>query len=166
MPTAAPNFADSAKAFLLNPIVLSSLTSWFVSQLIKGILALFQIREKGLKEVLETIFWRTGGMPSSHASVVASMTATIGFYEGVGSNLFAVSLLVAMVVMRDAMGVRRAVGLQAEVINFLGRQITEKHSIEFHPVKEIQGHAPLEVIVGAFLGIFISAAYARLYVFS
>ena len=166
MSATVPNFAASVKAFIFNPIVLASITSWFVSQLIKGILALFQVRKKGLKEVFETVFWRTGGMPSSHASVVASMTTTIGLHEGVGSNLFAVSLLIAMVVMRDAMGVRRAVGLQAEVINFLGRQTTEKHGIEFHPVKEIQGHDPLEVIAGAFLGVIISAAYARLHVFS
>jgi acid phosphatase family membrane protein YuiD len=94
------------------------------------------------------------------------MTATVGFHDGVGSNLFAVCLLAAMVVMRDAMGVRRAVGLQAGVLNFLGRQTTEKHGIEFHPVKEIQGHDPLEVIAGAVLGVIISAAYARLYIFS
>ena len=156
------NLADSVKAFITNPIILISLISWFVSQFIKGVIALFQIRKKGLKEVLETLFWRTGGMPSSHAAVVTSMTAAVGFYEGVGSNLFAVSLIVAMVVMRDAMGVRRAVGLQAGALNFLGRQTTEKHGIEFRPVKEIQGHAPLEVIAGAFLGIIITAVYARL----
>ena len=90
------------------------------------------------------------------------MTAAVGFNEGMGTNLFAVSLFVAMVVMRDAMGVRRASGLQARTLNILGRQTAEKTGIEFHPVKEIQGHAPLEVIVGALLGIFISAAYAWL----
>jgi acid phosphatase family membrane protein YuiD len=90
------------------------------------------------------------------------MTAAVAFSEGVGSNLFAVSLFVAMVVMRDAMGVRRASGLQARALNLLGRNASEKLEMEFHPVKEIQGHAPLEVIVGAFLGIFISAAYAWL----
>jgi len=90
------------------------------------------------------------------------MTASIAFYDGVGSNLFAVSLLIALVVMRDAMGVRRAVGLQAKAFNLLAKLSSEKMGIEFNPVKEIQGHAPLEVIVGALLGIFISAAYAWL----
>ena len=101
-------------------------------------------------------------MPSSHAAVVTSMTAAVAFYEGVGSNLFAVSLVIALVVMRDAMGVRRAVGLQARALNLLGRFSQDKLGIEFHTVKEIQGHAPLEVIVGALLGVFISAAYAWL----
>jgi len=152
----------SLGAFFQNPVILSAMTGWFFSQLIKGIITLLQIKKKTFLEVLETLVWRTGGMPSSHAAVVGSMTAAVGFHEGVGSNLFAVSLFVAMVVMRDAMGVRRASGLQARALNLLGRQTAEKTGIEFHPVKEIQGHAPLEVIVGALLGIFIAAAYAWL----
>jgi len=155
-------WAESLRAFFANPIILSALTSWFLSQLIKGIIALLQVRTKGFLDVLETLVWRTGGMPSSHAAVVVSMAAAVGFTEGLGSNLFAVSLFLAMLVMRDAMGVRRASGLQARALNILGRQTAEKTGIEFHPVKEIQGHAPLEVIVGALLGIFIAAAYAWL----
>ncbi|MCL2231453.1 MAG: divergent PAP2 family protein [Treponema sp.] len=156
-------WAESLQDFFSNPIILSALTSWFLSQLIKGIISLLQIRKKGsFLELLETLVWRTGGMPSSHAAVVGAMTAAVGFNEGVGSNLFAVSLFVAMVVMRDAMGVRRASGLQARALNILGMQTAEKTGIEFHPVKEIKGHAPLEVIMGALLGVFIAAAYAWL----
>ena len=151
---------ESIKAFFANPIILSSLTSWIFSQLIKGAIALLHVRRKGFREVLETLVWRTGGMPSSHAAVVTSMTVAVGLNEGLGSNLFAVSLMIAMVVMRDAMGVRRASGLQARALNLLGRHATEKLGFEFHPVKEIQGHAPLEVIVGGLLGVFISAAFA------
>jgi len=154
--------ADAFRVFFSNPIILSALTSWIFSQLIKGVIALLQIRKKGFREILATLFWRTGGMPSSHAAVVTSMTTTVALYEGLGSNLFAVSLFVAMVVMRDAMGVRRASGLQARALNFLGKLASEKLNFEFHPVKEIQGHAPLEVIVGALLGIFISAAFVWL----
>jgi len=153
---------DPIVAFFRNPIIFSSLISWCLSQLIKGFIALRSIRIKGFKEVLATIFWRTGGMPSSHAAVVTSMTAAVAFNDGVHSNLFAVSLLIALVVMRDAMGVRRAVGLQARAFNVLGKQISEKCGIEFKAVKEIQGHAPLEVIAGALLGIFISAVCAIL----
>ena len=153
---------SSIEDFFANPVILSSLTGWLISQLIKGSIALIDIRKKGVREVLETLVWRTGGMPSSHAAVVASMTAAVGFNEGLGSNLFAVSLFMALVVMRDAMGVRRASGLQARALNILGKHASEKLEIEFHPVKEIQGHAPLEVIVGALLGIFIAAAYAWL----
>lgn len=154
--------AYSLRAFFSNPVILSSLTSWFLSQLIKSTVALLQMRKRGIKEILETLFWRTGGMPSSHAAVVTSMTMSVALSEGIGSNLFAVSLLVALVVMRDAMGVRRAVGLQARALNLLGKHAAEKLDYEYHNLKEIRGHAPLEVVVGALLGMFISAAYAWL----
>ncbi|MCL2094337.1 MAG: divergent PAP2 family protein [Treponema sp.] len=153
---------SAVREFFANPIILSSLTSWLISQLMKGIIALMRHRAKSLRDILETLFWRTGGMPSSHAAVVTSMTAAVAFYEGLGSNLFAVSLFVAMVVMRDAMGVRRASGLQGRALNYLGKLAAEKLGADFSPVKEIQGHAPLEVVVGGLLGVFISAAFAWL----
>jgi acid phosphatase family membrane protein YuiD len=155
-------FIASISTFFTNPVVLSCLTSWFLSQFIKAVIALLQIRKKGVKQVLEALFWRTGGMPSSHTAVVTCMTASIAFSEGLGSNLFAASLVIALVVMRDAMGVRRAVGLLARAFNHFGIVSAEKMGSEFNPVKEIQGHAPLEVIIGALLGVFISAAYAWL----
>ena len=150
---------NSFKTFFENPIILSSLTSMVLAQLIKAIIALLGMRRKSLHDIIMTLVWKTGGMPSSHAAVVASMTAAVAFNEGLGSNLFAVSLFIALVVMRDALGVRRAAGLQARALNLLGRKVSEKTGLEFHPVKEIQGHGPLEVIVGALLGIFISAAF-------
>jgi len=153
-------FTDHLRAFFANPIIYSALTSWFISQLIKGIFVFITVKKK--REFIETLLWRTGGMPSSHTAVVASMTASVAFYEGVGSDLFAVSLIMALLVMRDAMGVRRAVGLQAKALNLLGSQTTEKSDIEFYPVKEIRGHAPLEVLAGALLGILISATLVRL----
>jgi acid phosphatase family membrane protein YuiD len=153
---------NSLRDFFSNSIIVSSLLGWFLSQLTKGIIALARMREKGSKEILKTFFWHTGGMPSSHAAVVASMTAAVAFSQGMNSNLFGVSLFVAFVIMRDAMGVRRAVGIQAFAYNNLGRKIAEKLSIDFLPIKEIQGHAPLEVILGALLGVLVSAAYAFL----
>ena len=155
-------FAGSLRTFFSNPIILSALVSWFVSQLMKGVIALLRIRTRNLKEVLETMLWRTGGMPSSHAAVVTSMTVAVAFYEGIGSNLFAVSLVIAMVVMRDAMGVRRSVGLQSRSLNQLGRHSSEKLGLEFSPLKEIMGHAPLEVVIGALIGFIITVAFALL----
>jgi acid phosphatase family membrane protein YuiD len=76
--------------------------------------------------------------------------------------LFIFSFWFALVVLRDALGVRRAAGLQAKALNHLGRQASEKNGVDFHPVKEIQGHTPLEVVVGGLLGIFIAAGFALL----
>jgi acid phosphatase family membrane protein YuiD len=152
----------SLKALFENPIMLSSLTSWILAQIVKALVVLLGGRKKSPREMIETIIWRTGGMPSSHAAVVSSMTAAVGFQEGLGSNIFIVCFFIAMVVMRDAMGVRRSSGIQARTLNLLGRNAADRMGFEYRPVKEIQGHAPLEVVVGALLGIFIAAAFALL----
>lgn len=92
-------------------------------------------------------------MPSSHSAVVASLATLIGKYEGVGSSLFALALIVAFVVMYDACGVRRAAGKQAAMLNKLietpgltGVQVSEK-------LVEVLGHTPVQVFVGALIGV-------------
>ncbi|MDR2110079.1 MAG: divergent PAP2 family protein [Spirochaetaceae bacterium] len=157
-----PAPAESIKAFFENPVFLSSVSSWFFAQLVKAVMVLLRAHKKSGREILETIVWRTGGMPSSHAALVSSMAVSVGIKEGISSNLFVVSLFFALVVMRDAMGVRRSSGLQARNLNILGRNMADRLKIEYHPVKEIHGHAPLEVVIGALLGIIIAAAYAYL----
>ena len=112
--------------------------------------------------MLEVLIWRTGGMPSSHSAMVAALAASIAFNEGLASNLFVITLMFALVIIRDALGVRRSSGVQARVLNWLGRQASEKLKIEYHPVKEVNGHSPLEVAVGVFLGIIIAAAFSFL----
>jgi acid phosphatase family membrane protein YuiD len=153
---------ESIKGFFENPIFLSSVSSWFFAQLVKAVMVLFRAHKKSGREILETIVWRTGGMPSSHAALVSAMAASVGIKEGISSNLFVVSLFFALIVMRDAMGVRRSSGLQARNLNILGRNVADHCNIDYHPVKEIHGHAPLEVVIGALLGVFIAAAYAYL----
>jgi acid phosphatase family membrane protein YuiD len=154
--------AETLKAIFQNPVFLSAAVSWLFAQLVKAVVTLFRKRWKSPRDILKTLFWHTGGMPSSHAAVVSSMAVAAAFSEGLDSGLFGVCVFFAMVVMRDAMGVRRATGLQARSLNQLGREVAEKLGVDFHPVKEIQGHHPLEVVVGALLGIFIAAAFAWL----
>jgi acid phosphatase family membrane protein YuiD len=79
--------------------------------------------------------------------------------HGFGSDLFVVSFFLAMIVIRDAMGVRRSSGLQAKTLNVLGKRTAEELDIEYLPVKEVYGHTPLEVAVGSLLGVFIACAY-------
>lgn len=153
---------NSIRDLLTNPIFLSAATSWLLAQVIKAIVACVTTQKRSIKEVLETVVWRTGGMPSSHASVVSSMTTAVAINSGIGSNLFAVCFFLSMVVMRDALGVRRSVGHQAEALNDLGRAASERLNFEFNEVKEIKGHKPLEVIIGGILGICIAVAYAWL----
>ena len=152
----------SLKALFENTIFLSSLTSWILAQIVKVMVVMFSRRRKSLRELVGIIIWRTGGMPSSHAATVSSLTMAVGIREGLGSNLFIACFFFALIVIRDAVGVRRSSGLQARALNLLGKNAGERLGFEYNPVKEIQGHSPLEVTVGALLGIFIAAAYAWL----
>ncbi|MDR1586617.1 MAG: divergent PAP2 family protein [Treponema sp.] len=162
MPAAIPIKGSSLKALFENLIFLSTVSSLFIAQLLKAVIFLLSGRRKKKLEFIEVIVWRTGGMPSSHSAVVTSLAASIAFAEGLSSNLFIIAFWFALVVVRDAMGVRRSAGLLAKALNNLGKQAAEKVDIDFRTVKEIQGHTPLEVIVGGLLGIFIAAAFAFL----
>jgi acid phosphatase family membrane protein YuiD len=147
----------SFKALFENVIFLSSILSLCSAQVLKGIIYVLNGRKKKTRELLEIVTWRTGGMPSSHAAVVCSLCTSIALAEGIGSNLFIFSFWFALVVLRDAMGVRRSAGLLARALNSLGKTVSEKTGLVFNPVKEIQGHTPLEVVIGGLLGMFIAA---------
>jgi acid phosphatase family membrane protein YuiD len=162
MPLAMPLRVLPFKAFVENPIFLSSFSSFLTAQLIKTVIMILRSRKKSAKEVIQTLVWRTGGMPSSHVALVSSMAASTAFAEGAGSNLFQISLWFALVVIRDALGVRRSSGLQARLLNVLGRQVSDHLDGEFHPLKEVHGHTPLEAAVGGLLGLFIAIAFAFL----
>jgi acid phosphatase family membrane protein YuiD len=162
MPAAIPFKESSLRALFENIIFLSTVSSLFIAQLLKAVIFLLSGRRKKKRELIEVVVWRTGGMPSSHSAVVTSLAVSIAFAEGLSSNLFIIAFWFALVVVRDAMGVRRSAGLLARALNNLGKQTAEKAGVDFHAVKEIQGHTPLEVIVGGLLGIFIAAAFAFL----
>ncbi|MDR2479980.1 MAG: divergent PAP2 family protein [Treponema sp.] len=162
MSLAASLKMSSLIAFFENPIFLSSASSLFTAQITKAIIFLLSRRRRSLREAIEIAIWRTGGMPSSHSAVVCALSTSVAFVEGIASNLFVFSCWFTLVVLRDALGVRRSAGLQARALNTLGKQSAEKLGLDFHPVKEIQGHTPLEVVVGGLLGIFIAAGFALL----
>jgi acid phosphatase family membrane protein YuiD len=147
------------RGFFENPLFLSAVSSMFLAQFVKTLIYLLRSKRKSPKDTLDTLIWRTGGMPSSHSAMVASLTASVAFYEGINSNLFIITLMFALIIIRDSLGVRRSSGIQARVLNWLGRNVSEKLKIEYHPIKEVNGHSPLEVVVGALLGIFIAAAF-------
>jgi hypothetical protein len=147
------------KSLLSNEIFLSTIFSLFIAQIFKFVFYLVSNRNKKKRVAIETIIWRTGGMPSSHSAVVCSLATSAGIYEGVDSNYFIISLVFATVVLRDSVGVRRAAGLQAKALNILGKQYAKLTGQDFHSVKEIQGHTPLEVLVGALLGILIAICF-------
>ena len=98
-------------------------------------------------------FWETGGMPSSHSATVCALAASAAFREGIGSSAFALSVILATVVMYDAMGIRQAAGVHAREINEIKKQLGDEDDGD---LPEKLGHRPIEVISGAFLGIFLA----------
>ena len=151
------------KSIFGNVIFIAIVLSWAMAQVIKTAIYIFNHRNIKPRDILEIAVWRTGGMPSSHSAVVSALTTSIGFLEGISSNLFMFCIAFALVVLRDAVGVRRAAGMQAKALNNLGRMLAEKTGVEFQAVKEIQGHTPAEVVVGAVLGASVAAAAAMLW---
>ncbi|MBR6214850.1 MAG: divergent PAP2 family protein [Spirochaetaceae bacterium] len=149
--------------FITNPIFLSAIFSWLSAQFIKTLIRLVSGRVHSLSELISLLLWKTGGMPSSHSALVSAITTAIGYRSGINSEIFLLSCCFALVTVRDAVGVRRSSGIQAKVINTIGTELKKKEVIDsFNPVKEVQGHKPLEVIVGCLLGVFIGTAFSIL----
>ncbi len=145
-----------------NRVFLAAFISWLVAQLVKAVIDAVRDRRRTPLEFATTFGWRTGGMPSSHASTVTALTTTLGYRVGVRSPVFVLSLVYGLLVIRDAVGVRRAAGLQARALNRLGRQLADRDGVEYESVKEVHGHSPAEVLVGALLGFIIGTAFSVL----
>lgn len=133
-----------------NKYIYIPLIVWFCIQVFKVVSDLITTKKFNFKRIMGA-----GGMPSSHSAVVTSLATLIGKYQGVDTPIFAMSLIFAMVVMYDAAGVRRAAGKQATLLNKIvqtpglsGVQVQEK-------LVEVLGHTPLQVFVGAFIGIIV-----------
>lgn len=148
--------AEAIKSLVENKLFLSTVSSLIIAQILKMVFYLITSKNRKKWDAIETMIWRTGGMPSSHSAVVCALATSAGLNEHIDSNFFVLCLVFAMVVLRDSVGVRRAAGLQAKALNNLGRQSAKLTGLEFRTVKEIQGHTPLEVLAGALLGILIA----------
>jgi uncharacterized protein len=131
--------------FLLAPLV-----AWTIAQAAKVLLTSFRQRRLNLRVLAET-----GGMPSSHSAIVMGLTAAVGKYAGVSSAAFAIALIFTFVVMYDAAGLRRAAGRQAEVLNRLVDDLVHMRGVQEQRLRELLGHTPLEVFVGAAIGLAV-----------
>lgn len=136
-----------------NRVLCATLLGWLVAQSLKVFLGVVRERRFNFRW-----FVGTGGMPSSHSAGVSSLATAIGMTQGFQSPLFAVSLIFALVTMFDAQGVRRAAGQQAEMLNTMIDDIYWKRPIAETRLKELLGHSPVEVFVGASIGILLAIA--------
>ena len=144
----------NAVGFLTGNLVLNlSILAWAAAQFIKFFLVLITERRLSWSHILSS-----GGMPSSHSSTVCALVGSSGIRCGVSSPEFAVSFVLAAVVMYDAIGVRQETGKQAKLLNMILEQDFFKlNNREFQKkLKEFVGHTPLQVLAGAVLGVVIA----------
>ena len=137
------------KQIVTNRCILIPFLLWLIIQTIKFITDLVINRKINFKRLLGA-----GGMPSSHSAVVSSLAICVGKQYGFDSGIFAIAWITALVVMYDAAGVRRAAGKQARILN----ETPELTTIQVQEkLIEALGHTPVQVFVGAIIGIIAGA---------
>jgi acid phosphatase family membrane protein YuiD len=134
-----------------NRALVASLIAWGLATTLK--LPIEYARTRRWNWVL---LFQPGGMPSSHSALVSAGAHGIGLTAGFHSPVFALGVVIAMVVIYDAMGIRRQAGRHAEIINTIIRGLVEGHPLRQEQLREVLGHSPLEAIVGLTLGIVVA----------
>lgn len=134
-----------------NPILYRAMLAWLIAQGSKVIIAWAKAGRFDWERVTGA-----GGMPSAHSAIVSALSTAAIRFTGFQSPITAITLTFAMIVMYDATGVRQAAGKQAEALNKIIHQFRLHKHISEIPLKELLGHTPVEVLVGAMLGIAIA----------
>lgn len=135
---------------ITNPFLLTSLSSWFIAQVLKVIIHAIVCKTWELERL-----FGDGGMPSGHSATVSSLAVFTGLSYGTASFQFAVCFIFAIIVCHDAMGVRRETDKQSQLLTELAETITILTAKELPEVKlkKFVGHTPLQVIAGILIGI-------------
>ena len=147
-------FAD----LFTNQVLVAAFTAWAIAQIIKVPL------EYALHRKLDwSLLLSSGGMPSSHSALVIGASVSIGLEEGFKTPLFALSSVLAMIVIYDAIGIRRQAGDHARVLNLMIDELFTGHPLAEKELKEVLGHTPREVIGGVVLGILVPFLVFRVF---
>lgn len=154
---------EHLKDILTNHVLYAPLAAWLISQFVKAIINLILYK----KFSFERLFG-DGGMPSAHSATVMCLCIMIGWTMGFGSPIFAFSFIFAVVVMRDALGVRREAGKQAASIKQLAESVnkifhSKDNEIKTENLKVLVGHTPLQVIFGAITGVIVAVSHILIF---
>jgi len=141
---------------LANRVFILTALSGLLIQVVKVILSLFIERRLNFRRFIET-----GGMPSSHSASVSTLATLVGLRLGFDSILFAVTTFFSLIVMYDAAGLRRAAGRQARALNQIIEDLQLHRQVDDARFRELLGHTPLEVLMGALFGIAFALAFFR-----
>ncbi|OGY92902.1 MAG: hypothetical protein A3B31_00875 [Candidatus Komeilibacteria bacterium RIFCSPLOWO2_01_FULL_53_11] len=132
---------------------------------------LVMVVTQGIKMLIEaskgTFEWSHvngyGGMPSSHVALATSLSYTIAYFEGLASPAFAVSLILLVILLRDATGYRYQLGIHGRILNGLIKELPDRKEYKYPILSERIGHTPAEVTVGVIAGAMLSAAIIALW---
>lgn len=149
------------QSILYNEALLCSILSWLMAQLIKTIIHAITYKTLDLSRLCGD-----GGMPSGHSATVTALAICLGIKEGFSSPYFSIAAIIAIVVMHDAMGVRREAGRHAQVLNSIAEELQRMVNPSIATdvkLKEFLGHTPLQVIFGSLLGIVVAVVFCYLW---
>jgi acid phosphatase family membrane protein YuiD len=135
---------------LANRVLLVALTAWLLAQTLKLLIYVWRERRLNLRYLASS-----GGMPSAHSALVTALATATAITAGPRSPLFAVAVIFAAIVMYDAAGVRQAVSVQARILNRMLDEIFVEQRFDEKRLRELIGHTPFEVFVGALLGLVV-----------
>lgn len=146
---------EQIKAFFGNYLLISAVFGWMIAQFMKIFTGAFSGQGFHIKHM-----FANGGMPSSHSSTVLALTTASAVQYGAGSAVFAISAILSIIVMNDAFGVRYETGEQAKILNRITRELFSGKSEDINTgLKELVGHTPFQVLVGAIVGIVTALIY-------
>ena len=131
-----------------NRVLVAAFLAWALAQISKIFYELIRQRKLVISRLVSS-----GGMPSSHSALVTGMATATGRELGVASPIFAVAVVLASIVLYDAAGVRRAVSIQARILNQMIEEAFQGSPMAEKRLRELIGHTPVQVFVGAILGI-------------
>ena len=136
---------------IVSPILIMGVCAWAAAQVLKFIISIIAFRKVDIKYL-----YTGGGMPSSHSALVCACSTGTAFAAGLDSPLFAIVVLFSFIVMYDAANVRRETGKQSKILNYIMKDWANvPPEVMDRELKELLGHTPLQVLVGAALGVAV-----------
>ena len=142
-----------------NQVLMGGIAGWFAAQFFKTMIDAILNKRLDISR-----FWGDGGMPSAHSSTVSCVAVSAGLVYGIGSFEFAICVIIAMITMRDAMGVRLETGKQAKLLNEMVRLFSpENPGLSGERLKEFVGHTPTQVFFGCLTGCVMAFLLNLLY---
>ena len=137
-----------------NEVLIIPIVAWFITQLVKMIIELLKGNGLDFRYLVSS-----GGMPSSHSAIVSALAIAVGMIHGFDSTVFGITVVLALIVMYDAAGVRQSVSKQSIVLNDIVRELRDKHPHLDRlkaDLRELIGHTPFQVIIGSAIGVTVA----------